>query len=125
MFFNRKEIEGFITERLYGLTYNPSVITHVIDMLDEIQKRILSQISDRLYYTPDKFSHSQAGLRNSKFVELCADERWEEADLIGDRINKDTLSQTTIYQDFVKNIKSSGEYRSIVRNMKLKILGYE
>lgn len=120
--YDRKQLRDFIHSKIVGMTITDEAIRHVIDMLEEIQNRMFSVVTDRLYYTPDKSTRDRAGQRSSKFVELCSDENWDYAADMGDRINKETLEKTTIYQDFVKLIKSSSEYVSIMRDNKLKII---
>jgi hypothetical protein len=95
-------------------------VTHISDMLEEIQNRMFSVIRDRLYYTPDKFIQSSAGQRNSKFVELCASEKWEDALTMADYMNKVILEKTPCFQNFVKEIKASPDYVSTIREMKLR-----
>jgi len=120
--YNRKDLVNFINSKTTGMTVTDEAVRHITDILEEIQNRLFSLVNDRLYYTPDKFIQSRAGQRSSKFVELCADENWEYAMNMGDRINKETLEKTTIYQDFVREIKSSSDYVSILRDNKLKLL---
>lgn len=114
--YSRKEIEDIVSQ--YVITDDG--ITHISDMLSEIQNRMFSVIKDRLYYTPDDFTKNRAGQRNSKFVELCASEKWDDALLIGDYMNKEILLKTPIFQNFVKSIKESSDYISTIREMKLK-----
>lgn len=120
--YSRKDLVNFIHSKTIGMTVADEAIRHITDILEEIQNRLFSLVNDRHYYAPDKFTQVRAGQRSSKFVELCADENWDYAMGIGDHINKETLTQTTIYQDFVRDIKSSGDYISIMRDNKLKLL---
>lgn len=120
--YNRNHIVDFIYSKVQWMTVSDESIYHITDMLEEIQKRMFSTIKGDLYYTPDKFTRDRYGQRNSKFVELCCEENWDYALSIVDRINKETLEKTTIYQDFVKEIKSSSEYISILRDKKLNII---
>ena len=99
--YNRKDLVNFINSKTTGMTVTDEAVRHITDILEEIQNRLFSLVNDRLYYTTDKFIQSRAGQRSSKFVELCADENWEYAMNMGDRINKETLEKTTIYQDCV------------------------
>lgn len=120
--YDRKKLVDFIYSKTTGMSITDEGVRHIVDILNEIQNRMFSVIKDELYYTPDKFTRDRAGQRNSKFVELCCDKNWDYALFIGDRINKETLEKTTIYQDFVKEIKSSSEYISILRDKKLNII---
>jgi disulfide oxidoreductase YuzD len=120
--YTRKEIENMVSK----CVKTPG-IKHISDMLEEIQNRMYSIIKDELYYTPDKFTQNRVGQRNSKFVELCADEKWDEALLIADTMNKEVLTTNTadggkLFHDFVEKIKNSSDYISIVRSMKLSKL---
>lgn len=115
--FSRREIENYVE-----IYVKQEGVRHISDMCEEIQNRIFSQVTDRLYYAPDKYTQSRAGLRNSKFVELCSDENWEYAEGIADRMNKEILTQTECFKKFVKMVKTSPEYVSIIRNMKLGLL---
>lgn len=97
-------------------------VTHISDMLEEIQNRMFSIIKDTHYYTPDKYTQSRAGQRSSKFVELCASEKWEDALSMADYMNKTILEKTPCFQNFVKSIKESSDYISTTREMKLRFI---
>ena len=58
----------------------------------------------------------------SKFQELCSHEDWSNAFGIADSMNKEILSETTLYQSFVKNVKQLPDYISISRSGKLNQL---
>lgn len=79
-------------------------VDHISDMLEGIQNYIF-------YRKP-----------TSKFMQLCADENWEYAAGIADRMNKEILTKTTLFQDFVKGVKTSPEYISKIREGKLNII---
>jgi len=112
--FNRKQIEIFTSKYV-----NQTGLKHISDMLEEIQNRMFSQIQDKLYYTPDKFTKDKAGKRNSKFIELCANGNWKDALFIADARNKEILSGTPLFQEFIDKVKSSPGYIAIKRNMTL------
>jgi hypothetical protein len=98
----RKEIEGLVVR--VGVI-SPEGIIHISDMLDGIQEYIMTRKP------------------TSKFMELCGDENWDYATSIADNMNKEVLKKTELYQDFVKKVKTSSEYISKIRNVKLKEIG--
>lgn len=104
-----------------GVHVNELGIKHISDMLVEIQDRIYSCVRDIKYYNESEYIKKMAGKRNSKFVELCAEEKWEDANMIADNMNKQILT-TPLFKEFIKEIKSSSDYIQIVRDMKLKVI---
>lgn len=102
----REEIESIASN--IGMN-NPDTIKedilHVSNMLEGIQEYIMTRKP------------------TSKFMELCGDENWDYATSIADNMNKEVLKKTELYQDFVKKVKTSSEYISKIRNVKLKEIG--
>jgi hypothetical protein len=92
----RKEIEELVSRQV-----TPQGVKHISDMLEGIQEYIF-------YKKP-----------TSKFMQLCSDENWKYAAGMGDSMNKEIVTQTTIFQDFVKMVKTSPEYVSKIREEKL------
>ncbi len=93
----RKEIEDLVSKQVK----TEAGIKHISDMLEGIQDYIMYK------------------LPTSKFMQLCGDENWEYATGMGDFMNKEILTKTTIFQDFVKTVKTSPEYISKIREKKL------
>lgn len=88
-------------EKIVRVKVKEEAVKHIADMLEEIQQHIV-------YETP-----------TSNFTKRCAEECWVYAAGIGDSMNKEILTKTTIFQDFVKSVKSSPEYISKIREQKL------
>ena len=92
----REEIEKLVRTQVKS-----EGVPHISDMLEGIQEYIF-------YKKPA-----------SKFMQLCADENWVYAAGIADSMNKEILTKTTIFQDWVKSVKTSSEYISKIREEKL------
>lgn len=92
-------------EELVGKIVKIEGISHISDMLEGIQLYIM-------YKKP-----------TSKFMQLCADENWEYASNVADRMNKEILTQSDLFQNFVKKIKTSPEYICKIRGEKLNDIG--
>lgn len=92
----RDEIEKLVSKQV-----SDAGIKHISDMLEGIQEYIM-------YKKP-----------TSKFMQLCSDENWGYAVAMADLMNKEILIQTTIFQDFVKIVKTSPEFISKRREEKL------
>lgn len=93
----RKEIEELVSKQVV----TSEGIKHISDMLEGIQDYIMYK------------------LPTSKFMQLCGDENWEYAAGMGDFMNKEILAKTTLFQEFVKTVKTSPEYISKIREEKL------
>ena len=83
-------------------------IRNTISHLSEIQKFIYSRVDGSKCYT-------------SNFIKQCVLEDWTYATSIADHVNKELLN-INFYQDFVKDIKNSAYYISVMREKKLEIL---
>lgn len=97
--FTRKEIEYRV-----GAVVNEHGFKHISDMFEEIQRTMFT------------------GCPNSKFIELCAKENWDYALGIADNINKQALEKTTLYQDFINDIKKLPDYISMNRDKQINKL---
>lgn len=77
-------VQGYVNiTEWFHLYSDQFAVKHIADMLDGIQEYLL-------YNKP-----------NCKFVELCAEEKWERAISVADSINKEVLKNTTLFQTFV------------------------
>ena len=74
-------------------------VRHISDMLEEIQHHMLT------------------GRRNSNFVELCAKEDWVYAAGVADKMNKEILTQTPLFKDFVKDIKREKRLNFLIKDV--------
>lgn len=92
----RKEIEELVNKHV-----TPEGVRHISDMLEGIQDYIMYK------------------LPTSKFMQLCGDENWVYAAGMADIMNKEIVTQTTLFQDFVNIVKTSPEYISKIREEKL------
>jgi hypothetical protein len=94
--YSRTDIEKIVRRKVVD-----DAVGHISDMMEEIQQHLI-------FDTP-----------TSNFTKRCADECWTYAAAIGDVMNKEILTKTTIFQDFVKSVKTSPEYISKIRAQKL------
>jgi len=115
--FSREEIEAHVEYYV-----KPIGIRHISDMCQGIQEYLFKKAQSKLSYTGDKYLQSRDGIRTSKFMELCSIEDWKYAAGIADRMNREILTQTECFHKFVKMVKTSPEYISIIRNMKLNLI---
>ena len=83
-------------------------IKHTIFLLGEIQKFIYSRVDGSECYP-------------SNFIKQCVLEDWKYATAIADPLNKELLGDD-FYQDFVRDVKNSSDFISMVRNIKLESL---
>ena len=104
-------------ERSFG-----ECVNHLTFMLSEINKYHFSKIEDKKFYSDSKYLKDKSGEPVCNFAKICSQENWEAAKCVGDELNRAILTHTTLYQDYVIEIKNSSEYISIQRNLKLRLL---
>lgn len=98
--YSREQIEKMVGK---SFTNNPNVNymagddIHVCDMLVCIQDYLL-------YNKPV-----------SRFMQFCAEEKWDGAYGVADQINREVLKNTTIYQDFVKVVSRERKINKILK----------
>jgi hypothetical protein len=85
-------------------------------MLEEIQACLFHDALGKNSGWGDRFAKH----RRSKFVELCVDENWNYASGVADSMNKEILTKTPLFQDFIRSVKTLPDYISITRENKLK-----
>lgn len=88
----RKELE-----KITSNVFINDAVSHISDMLEEIQDYMIRKAKGE-------------NAHNSKFIESCANEDWDRANCIADRMNKEALTHH-FYQDFVKMVKISEDMR--------------
>lgn len=96
--YSRQDIE-----RIVRTEVKTEGLKHISDMLEEIQRYLIYNAVSPIY--------------TSNFVKRCADESWDYAAGISDSMNREILTETTIFQEFVKSVKSLPEYISIKREI--------
>ena len=72
--------------------------------------QMLCLIKDKMF-NPDK--------PESKFITLCAEEKWDYAISIADHRNKEAFEYCDLFPKFVEDIKKSPEYIQFSRERKL------
>ena len=70
---------------------------HIVSMLTEIQSYLIDNMPC------------------CKFVELCSNENWDYAKHVADKTNKQILSETTIFQDFVRVVGRERKINKILK----------
>jgi hypothetical protein len=86
-------------------------INNTIFILSEIQKFIYSRVD----------GSKCRDCHPSNFIKQCVLEDWKYATAIADPLNKELLGDD-FYQDFVRDVKNSSDFISMVRNIKLESL---
>ena len=96
--YSREQIEKIVGKWYDSITeYHPGDDIHVCDMLEGIQDYLL-------YNKPP-----------SKFMQFCAEEKWDGAYGVADQTNRGVLKATTIYQDFVRVVGREKKLNTILK----------
>jgi hypothetical protein len=91
--YTRKEIEVMVDKLVKS-----EGLKHISDMLEEIQDFLLNNKP------------------TSNFCKQCAIGNWDYAIGVADKMNKEILTKTTLFQDFVRVVGRQSKVNKILEN---------
>lgn len=122
--YNKSALKTYVESEVNKLNLGDydfnDVVKQILFIMHDINEYLFSKVNDSNLFHENKYIRDRAGNPTSNFVKLCSNEHWEHASAVADTVNKGFLKHSTIYQDYIRDIKKSPEYLSTFRNNKLK-----